>query len=49
MKLLYNYADGNTMYYSNKNANTVISRPRHDYAISERFYKNYVVLNAGKC
>ena len=47
---LWNYADDNTMYYSNKNANIVVSRLRHDFAvISKRFYKTYMVLNVGKC
>ena len=47
---LYNYADDNTMYSSDKNANIVISRLRHDFAIiSEWVYENYMVLNADKC
>ena len=37
------------MYSSHKNANIVISRLRHDFAISEWFYEHYMVLNADKC
>ena len=38
------------MYSSDKNANIVIGRLRHDFAIiSEWFYENYTVLNADKC
>ena len=38
------------MYSSDKNANIVVSRLRHDLAIiSEWFYENYMVLNADKC
>ena len=38
------------MYPSGKNANISISRLRHDFAIiSEWFYENYTVLNAGEC
>ena len=47
---LCNYADDNTMYYSYKNSNIVISRLRHDFAIiPEWFYENYMVLNPDKC
>ena len=38
------------MYSSEKSANIVIDRLRHDFAlISEWFYENYMVLNADKC
>ena len=38
------------MYSSDKNANIVIGRLRHDFVIiSEWFYENYIVLNADKC
>ena len=38
------------MYSSGKNTNISISRLRHDFAIiSEWFYENYTVLNAGEC
>ena len=47
---LGNYADDNTMYFSDKNANIVMSRLRHAFAIiSEWFYENYMDLNADKC
>ena len=45
-----NYADINTMYYLDKPPNIVINRLRHGFAkILERFYENYIVLNADKC
>ena len=38
------------MYYLDKNANIVINRLRHDFAIiSGKFYENYIVLNTDKC
>ena len=38
------------LYSSGKNANIVISKLRHDFAItSEWFYEKYMVLNANKC
>ena len=41
---LCNYANGNTMYWSDKN------RLRYDFAIIRAwFYENYLVLNANKC
>ena len=47
---LCNSADDNTMHSSDKSSNIVISRLRHDFAItSEWFYENYMVLNPGKC
>ena len=37
------------MYSSDKNANIVISRPRHDFSIiSEWFYEDFMVLNDDK-
>ena len=46
---LRNYADDNTMYSSDKNANIVISRLRHDFAIiSEWCCENHMILNAIK-
>ena len=43
-------ADDNTMCSSDKNANIMISRLRHDFAIiSEWFYKINMVLKADKC
>ena len=45
-----NYADDNTMHSSDKNANIVIGRLRHDFAIiSEWSYEYYMLLNADKC
>ena len=42
--------DGNTMYFSDKNSNILISRLTHGFAIiSEWFYENYMVLNPDKC
>ena len=47
---LYNYADDNTMYSSDKNGNIVISKFRHDFAIiSDWLHENYMVLNTDKC
>ena len=38
------------MYSSEKNANIVISRLRHDFEIiSEWFYENYMILSTDKC
>ena len=46
---LCNYADDNTMYSSDENSNIVISRLRHEFAISEWNYENCIVLNPDKC
>ena len=47
---LCNYPDDNTMDSSYNNAKIVIHRLRNDFAIiSEWFYENSMVLNAGKC
>ena len=44
---LCNYVADSGAYSSNKNANFVIKRLRHDAAIiSEWFYENYMLLNA---
>ena len=46
---LCNYVADSGAYSSNKNANFVIKRLRHDVAIiSEWFYENYMLLNADK-
>ena len=38
------------MYSLNKNSNIVITRLRHDFAITSKWlYKNYMILNPGKC
>ena len=38
------------LYSSEKNANIVINRLRHNFAIlSEWFYENYMVINPDKC
>ena len=42
--ILCKYADNNTIYSSNKNANIVISRLRHDFAmITDWFYENWMI------
>ena len=42
--ILRKYADNNTIYSSNKNANIVISRLRHDFAmITDWFYENWMI------
>ena len=47
---LWNYADGNASYSTDKNVNIVISRLSHYFAIiSEWFYENYMLLNPDKC
>ena len=47
---LFKYADGNTMYSSDKNSNIAIRRLRLDFAIiSECYYENYMILNPDKC
>ena len=47
---LCNYADDKAMYSSDKNANIVINRLTHNFAIlSEWFYENYMVINPDKC
>ena len=44
-----NYADDNTLYSEDKNANIVVSRLKHDFPIiSEWFYKNYKIINTEK-
>ena len=46
---LCNYADDVTMYSLDKNCNIVISRHRHDFAITSKwFYENYMELNPDK-
>ena len=42
--ILCKYPDNNTIYSSNKNANIVISRLRHDFAmITDWFYENWMI------
>ena len=36
---LFNYANENTMYSSDKNSNIVISRLRHDFAIIPEWFR----------
>ena len=48
--ILLNYANDDTMYFSDKNANIVVNKLRDDFAIiSQWFYENYTVLNPNKC
>ena len=44
------YADDKAVYSSGKNANIMINRLRHDFAIILKwFYENYMVLKADTC
>ena len=47
---LANYADGSTMYTSDKRVSTIIdSLSRECTILSKWFYNNFMVLNPGKC
>ena len=48
--ILLNYANDDTIYFSDKNANIVVNKLRDDFTIiSQWFYENYTVLNPNKC
>ena len=47
---LSNYSDGNTLYTYRDNLKKIKDNLRNSFDIPyQRFYKNYMVLNAGKC
>ena len=47
---LSNYDDGNTLYSSDNNFEEVKETLRGDFEmVTKWFYKNYMVLNSGKC
>ena len=47
---LCNYADDNTLYTSDNNANAVISKLKQDFSkIFEWFYENFMIFNPDKC
>ena len=46
---LSNYADGSTLYSSGSNLQLVKEALRGDFQVTKWFYKNYMLLNSGKC
>ena len=47
---LSNYADGNTLYIFGDNLKKIKDNLRNSFdTVHQWFYKNYIVLNAGKC